>query len=142
MRAQLREARIGDEIAPADDLAEIGRIAGVPAMPGFTAPKLLWLARHEPDVLGRARHLLLPKDYVRFKLTGGFATDMCDASGTLLLDGGTGTELRRRGAALLLLRLLAEQEIEQVLGEGRIRHQRQRGDERGQREAARDAQIG
>jgi len=68
-------------------LPEIGRIAGVPAMPGFTAPKLLWLARHEPGVLGRARHLLLPKDYVRFKLTGGFATDMCDASGALLLDG-------------------------------------------------------
>lgn len=68
-------------------LPEIGRIAGVPAMPGFAAPKLLWIARYEPDVIGRARHLLLPKDYVRFKLTHGFATDMCDGSGALLLDG-------------------------------------------------------
>ncbi len=68
-------------------LPTIGTIAGVPAMPGFAAPKLLWLARHEPEVLGRARHLLLPKDYLRFRLTHGFATDMCDASGALLLDG-------------------------------------------------------
>ena len=68
-------------------LPEIGSIAGVPAMPGFAAPKLLWMARHEPDALSRARHLLLPKDYVRFRLTHGFATDMCDASGALLLDG-------------------------------------------------------
>ena len=68
-------------------LPEIGTIAGVPAMPGFAAPKLLWMARHEPDMLARARHLLLPKDYVRFRMTGGFATDMCDASGALLLDG-------------------------------------------------------
>ena len=68
-------------------LPKIGTIAGVPAMPGFAAPKLLWMARHEPDVLDRAKHLLLPKDYVRFRMTGGFATDMCDASGALLLDG-------------------------------------------------------
>lgn len=68
-------------------LPEIGSIAGVPAMPGFAAPKLLWIARYEPQAIGRARHLLLPKDYVRFKLTHGFATDMCDASGALLLDG-------------------------------------------------------
>lgn len=67
-------------------IPEIGTIAGVPAMPGFAAPKLLWLARHEPEVLARVRHLLLPKDYVRFRMTGGFATDMCDASGALLLD--------------------------------------------------------
>lgn len=68
-------------------LPEIGSIAGVPAMPGFAAPKILWVARHEPGALGRARHVLLPKDYLRFRLTGGFATDMCDGSGALLLDG-------------------------------------------------------
>jgi xylulokinase len=67
-------------------LPGIGSIAGVPAMPGFTAPKLMWLARHEPEALARARHLLLPKDYVRYRMTGGFATDMCDGSGTLLFD--------------------------------------------------------
>ncbi len=67
-------------------LPDIGRIAGVPAMPGFAAPKLLWLARHEPEVLRRARHLLLPKDYVRWRMSSSLATDMCDASGALLLD--------------------------------------------------------
>ena len=69
-------------------LPGIGHLAGVPPMPGFAAPKLQWLHRHEPDVMARAAHLLLPKDYVRFRLTGGFATDMSDASGGLLLDTG------------------------------------------------------
>jgi xylulokinase len=68
-------------------LPAIGTIAGVPAMPGFAAPKLIWLRKHEPEVMAKARHLLLPKDYVRFRMTGSFATDMCDASGALLLDG-------------------------------------------------------
>ncbi len=80
----------GRSHAEADELnrklPEIGSIAGVPAMPGFAAPKLLWLARYEPDVIGRAQHLLLPKDYVRLKMTGSFATDMSDGSGALLLD--------------------------------------------------------
>lgn len=69
-------------------LPGIGSIAGVPAMPGFAAPKLLWLQEHEPEVLAKTQHLLLPKDYVRFRMTGGFATDMCDGSGSLLLDSG------------------------------------------------------
>lgn len=81
----------GRSHAEADDLnrklPEIGGIAGVPAMPGLAAPKLLWLSRYEPDVIGRAQHLLLPKDYVRFRMTRSFATDMCDGSGALLLDG-------------------------------------------------------
>jgi xylulokinase len=69
-------------------LPGIGRIAGVPAMPGFVAPKLLWLRRHEPDIMARARHLLMPKDYLRLRMTGSLATDMCDGSGSLLLDSG------------------------------------------------------
>ena len=64
----------------------IARIAGVVAMPGFTAPKLAWLRAHEPEAFGRIAKILLAKDYVRLKLTGGFATDMTDAAGTLLLD--------------------------------------------------------
>src|SRR5206468_10520832 len=56
------------------------------ALPGFTAPKLLWLREYEPDVYARIAHVLLPKDYVRFRLTGERATDLTDASGTLLLD--------------------------------------------------------
>ncbi len=57
-----------------------------PALTGFTVPKLLWVRDHEPANFGRLRMLLLPKDYVRFRLTGDFATEVSDASGTLLLD--------------------------------------------------------
>jgi xylulokinase len=64
------------------------QITGNLMMPGFTAPKLLWVARHEPELFGRVRHVLLPKDWLRLRLTGAFATDMSDASGTLWLDVG------------------------------------------------------
>lgn len=61
-------------------------ITGNAAMPGFTAPKLLWVAEHEPDVFERVRTVLLPKDYLRLCLSGDRATDMSDAAGTLWLD--------------------------------------------------------
>lgn len=61
-------------------------ITGNLAMPGFTAPKLLWLRRHEPEVFAQVRKVLLPKDWLRLQLTGDAATDMSDASGTLWLD--------------------------------------------------------
>jgi xylulokinase len=57
-----------------------------PALTGFTLPKLLWVRRHEPELWARVRSVLLPKDYVRFRLTGERATDVADASGTLLFD--------------------------------------------------------
>ncbi len=57
-----------------------------PALTGFTAPKILWVRENEPDVYEKTRRVLLPKDYVRFCLTGEFATDVADASGTLLFD--------------------------------------------------------
>ncbi|MCL5985795.1 MAG: xylulokinase [Actinobacteria bacterium] len=57
-----------------------------PALTGFTLPKILWLQNNEPDNFARLRKILLPKDYVRFKLTGTYATDVADASGTLLFD--------------------------------------------------------
>lgn len=66
--------------------ARLRRIAGNPALTGFQAPKVLWLRDHEPEAWRRLRHLLLPKDYVRYRLTGDFATDASDAAGTLLLD--------------------------------------------------------
>ena len=66
----------------------LGAIAGNLAMPGFTAPKLLWMREHEPELFGRIAHVLLPKDWLRFKLSGEFASDMSDASGTLWLDVG------------------------------------------------------
>jgi len=61
-------------------------ITGNLAMPGFTAPKLLWLHRHEPDVFRRIARVLLPKDYLRLRMTGDHATDLSDASGTLWID--------------------------------------------------------
>jgi xylulokinase len=57
-----------------------------PALTGFTLPKMLWLREQEPDAWRRVRTVLLPKDYVRFRLTGDRATDVADASGTLLFD--------------------------------------------------------
>jgi len=62
------------------------RITGNPALTGFTLPKVLWLKEHEPHHFERLRHLLLPKDYVRFRLTGELAIDIGDASGVGLLD--------------------------------------------------------
>jgi xylulokinase len=63
-------------------------ITGNIMMPGFTAPKLLWIARHEPEVFRRTACVLLPKDYVRLKLTGEKISDMSDASGTGWLNVG------------------------------------------------------
>jgi xylulokinase len=57
-----------------------------PALTGFTAPKILWLRDNEPEVYEKVRKVLLPKDYIRYELTGEFATDVADASGTLLFD--------------------------------------------------------
>lgn len=62
------------------------QITGNLAMPGFTAPKILWVAENEPEVYSRARHVLLPKDYIRFRLTGAYAMDKADGAGTVLFD--------------------------------------------------------
>jgi xylulokinase len=61
-------------------------LTGNRALTGFTAPKLLWVRKHEPDFWARARHVLLPKDYVRLRLTGERVIDAAEASGTLLFD--------------------------------------------------------
>jgi len=61
-------------------------LTGNRALTGFTAPKLLWLRRHEPEAYGRIASIMLPKDYVRLRLCGERATDVADASGTLLFD--------------------------------------------------------
>ena len=57
-----------------------------PALTGFTLPKIWWVQRHEPEIWKRVRKIMLPKDYVRFRLTGAHAIDVADASGTLILD--------------------------------------------------------
>jgi xylulokinase len=75
------------EIEERVGLARLIQLTGNRALTGFTAPKLLWLRRHEPTTYARVAHVLLPKDYVRLRLTGGeHAIDAADASGTLLFD--------------------------------------------------------
>ena len=69
-------------------LPELADISGNLAMPGFTAPKLMWVAQHEPEIFSRVACVLLPKDWLRLMLTGQAVSDMSDASGTLWLDVG------------------------------------------------------
>jgi xylulokinase len=66
--------------------ARLIELVSNPALAGFTLPKLLWVREHEPELWKRVRSVLLPKDYVRLQLTGDRATDVADASGTLLFD--------------------------------------------------------
>lgn len=61
-------------------------VTGNTALTGFTAPKILWVKNNEPEVFERTEHILLPKDYVRFRLTGGYAVDRAGGSGTILFD--------------------------------------------------------
>ncbi len=61
-------------------------ITANPALEGFTASKIMWVKKHEPENYAKCRHIMLPKDYIRYKLTGEFATDVSDASGMQLLD--------------------------------------------------------
>ena len=66
--------------------ATLSRCTANIAFAGFTAPKLLWMRENEPELFARIAKILLPKDYINYKLTGAFCTDYSDASGTLLLD--------------------------------------------------------
>jgi xylulokinase len=93
--APLRPAILWNDQRTGAECAEIERriglerlieLTGNRALTGFTAPKLLWLRAHEPNVYARIRSILLPKDYVRMKLLGERAIDVADASGTLLFD--------------------------------------------------------
>jgi len=81
------DGRSGAECALLEQRApRLRAIAGNQAMPGFTAPKLLWIAAHEPDVFRATAHVLLPKDWLRLQLTGERVSEMSDAAGTLWLD--------------------------------------------------------
>jgi xylulokinase len=83
------DQRTGAESAEIEErvgLARLIALTGNRALPGFTAPKLLWLRRNEPETYAHIRRILLPKDYVRLRLTGEHAIDVADASGTLLFD--------------------------------------------------------
>jgi xylulokinase len=106
----LRRAILWNDQRTGAECDEITRAAGGrrkliamvsnPALTGFTAPKILWVRKHEPRTYGKTRKILLPKDYVRYRLTGEFATEVSDASGTLLLD------VKRRRWSTKLLGLL------------------------------------
>jgi len=91
----VRPALIWCDVRTAEECAEFTQKVGAerlirltcnPALPNFTLTKFLWVRRHEPGQWKRVRSVMLPKDYVRFRLTGERATDVADASGTLLLD--------------------------------------------------------
>ena len=85
------DQRTGAECAEIErriGLERLIELTGNRALTGFTAPKLLWLRAHEPETYARIRHVLLPKDYVRYRLTGELTIDAADASGTLLFDVG------------------------------------------------------
>jgi xylulokinase len=93
--AVLRPAILWCDQRTGAECVEINRLVGEkrvieitanPPMTGFTASKILWVARNEPQLYAKAAHILLPKDYIRFRLTGELATEVSDASGTQLLD--------------------------------------------------------
>lgn len=84
-----RTAAACDEIRRAVGPDRLIAITGNDALPGFTAPKLVWVRDHEPDVWARIAHVLLPKDYVRLRLTGDYALDKADGAGTILFDLAT-----------------------------------------------------
>jgi xylulokinase len=95
-QAPLRNALLWNDQRTAKQCAEIeakagGRkkligMVGNPALTGFTAPKILWVRENEPKIYEKVKHILLPKDYIRYCMTGEYATEVGDASGTLLLD--------------------------------------------------------
>lgn len=91
----LRRSIIWCDGRTSEECEDITRLVGAerlmeitksPALTGFTASKILWVRKHEPDIYQKCRHILLPKDYIRYRLTGIFATDVSDASGMQLLD--------------------------------------------------------
>ncbi len=92
----IRPIKLWNDTSTAAECAELTRRAGGEAsllsetgilmLPGYTAPKILWLKKHEPENYARVRHVLLPHDYVNFLLTGNDVTEYGDASGTALFD--------------------------------------------------------
>jgi len=95
-RSQRQVDAINESVGKAEVLARIAN----PVLTGFTLPKLLWVRDNEPDLFLRIRKVLLPKDYLRFQLTGEYASDVSDASGTALFD-----VVRRRWSTELAERL-------------------------------------
>ncbi len=98
------DQRTGDQCATIRERVGFERLlalTGNDALTGFTAPKILWVQEREPELWAQTRHILLPKDYVRWRMSGEYMTDVADGSGTLLLD------LRRRQWSADMLKALA-----------------------------------
>ena len=108
--AVIRPAKLWCDTSTAPECALITKKLGGPKgairktgnliLPGFTAPKILWLKRHEPANYKRLRHVLLPHDYLNFHLTGNYSMEFGDASGTALMDVRTRTWSRETIAAI------------------------------------------
>jgi len=81
-----RTEKQSQELAQNFGLARIIQLTCNPPLTNFTLTKLLWVRENEPQNWARVRHIMVPKDYIRYRLTGEFAIDMADASGTLMLD--------------------------------------------------------
>ncbi|WP_368184321.1 xylulokinase [Aestuariibius sp. HNIBRBA575] len=82
------DTRSTPQAAELDAAEHVRELSGNIVFPGFTAPKVAWVAKHEPDIFAQIAKVLLPKDYLRFWLTGGDVSDMSDAAGTAWLDVG------------------------------------------------------
>ena len=82
------DGRSAKQCLELDESADFRGITGNLVMPGFTAPKLAWVRQAEPGIFQRIARVLLPKDYLRWRLTGEFVSEMSDAAGTLWLDVG------------------------------------------------------
>jgi xylulokinase len=83
------DGRSADQCAALEaSIPDLGQITGNRAMPGFTAPKLQWVRENEPEIFAKVKTVLLPKDYVRLRMTGELASDMSDSAGTLWMDVG------------------------------------------------------
>ncbi len=107
------DGRSTDECTYLND--EIGRKrltewCGNIAFPGFTAPKLLWMKKNEPELFARIAMVLMPKDYVAFRMTGKFSTDVSDASGTLYFD----VESRQWSAPMLEVLGITEEQLPKI----------------------------
>ena len=84
--ADQRTAKECDEITERVGAKRLIEITANPALTGFTASKILWVRNNQPEIYAKCAHILLPKDYVRYMLTGDFATEVSDAAGMQLLD--------------------------------------------------------
>lgn len=111
-----RECRELEEAVP-----ELGAVAGNLAMPGFTAPKLIWVRKHEPEIFARLATVVLPKAWLRLCLTGEIIEEMSDASGTLWLDVGARTWSERLLAATSLPLTAMPRLVEGSAPAGRLR---------------------